>query len=167
MTKVVNNLLTSVDSRKPSNILSLDISAAFYMLDHNHLLKRVSEVFGLNGHVINWLKSYLTVRSSYVSLGNCHSTTVGCATGVPQGSILGPQLFSIFTTPVGHHISYHQFADDTQLFTSVDHSSSADNTRLSLCAEAVTRWHIENSLLLNVQNGGTGPRHSSTSHRVQ
>ena len=90
-------------------------------------------------NVINWLKSYLTNRTSYVSLGNCRSTTVCCVTGVPQGSVLGPLLFSIFTTPVGRlisgfNISYHQYADDTQLYTSVDLSSSADVTRLSLYA---------------------------------
>jgi Reverse transcriptase (RNA-dependent DNA polymerase) len=91
---------------------------------------------------------------SYVSIGNCHSTTVSCTTGVPQGSVLGPLLFFIFTTPVGRlisafNISYHQYADDTQLYTSVDSSSSADITRMSLCAEAVTKWHLVNCLLLN------------------
>jgi hypothetical protein len=118
------------------------------------LLQRATELFGLNDNVINWLKSYLKDRTSFVSLGNCQSTTVCCATGVPLGSVLGPLLFSIFTTPVGRlisgfNISYHQYADDTQLYTSVDSSSSADIARLSSCAEAVTKWHLENCLLLN------------------
>ena len=154
MTKVVNDLLVAADSGKPSILLSLDISAAFDMLDHTRLLQRASELFGLNDNVLSWLKSYLIGRSSYVALGHCHSSTVCCDTGVPQGSVLGPLLFSIFTTPVGRlnssfNISYHQYADDTQLYTSVDSSSSADITRLSSCAEAVTKWHLENSLLLN------------------
>ena len=68
MTKVVNDLLTAVDSGKPSIILALDISAAIDMLDHTRLLKRATEIFGLD-HVINWLKSYLTDRSSYISIG--------------------------------------------------------------------------------------------------
>ena len=113
-----------------------------------------TELFGLNNSVITWLKSYLTDHTSYVSFGNCCSPTVCCVTGVPQGSVPGPLIFSIFPTPDGRtifgcNISYHQYADDTQLYTSVDSSSSADVTRLSSCAEAVTKWHLQNCLLLN------------------
>ena len=70
MTKVVNDLMTSVDSGKPSVLLSLDISTAFDMLDHDRLLHRATELFGLSDRVVNWLKSYLTGRTSYVSIGN-------------------------------------------------------------------------------------------------
>jgi len=157
MTRVVNDLLTAVDSKMPSLLLSLDISAAFDTLDHNRLLQRADQLFGLNGRVNDWLRSYLSGRSSCVSVGGCQSSTVQNATGVPQGSVLGPLLFSIFTTPVGRlissfNIAYHQYADDTQLYTSIDLSNGvdkSDQTRLSSCADAVTQWHLENSLLLN------------------
>ena len=143
------------------------------MLDHTRLLKRATEVFGLNDHVLNWLKSYLTYRSSYVSLANCHSTTVGCTTGEPQGSVLGPLLFSIFTTPVGrlistYNISYHQFADDAQLYTSVDSSPLADITRLViLCRGSEQVAYQELSVAQSVKIWGTCHRHSSTSRQVK
>jgi Reverse transcriptase (RNA-dependent DNA polymerase) len=154
MTNVVNDRLTAVDSGKPTVLLSLDISAAFDMLDHDRLLNRAIELFGLSCQVINWLDSYLTSRTSYVFIGNCRTSTLNCSTGVTQGSVLGPLLFSIFTSPVSHLISSfnvlcHQYADDMQLYTSIDLSSDHDINILSDCTDAVTRWHLENNLLLN------------------
>jgi len=66
--QVVNDLLSAVDSGKPSISLSFDISAAFDTLDLTRLLQRASELFGLNDHVLSWLMSYLISRSSYVAL---------------------------------------------------------------------------------------------------
>ena len=106
------------------------------MLDHDRLLNRTTELFGKSDQVINWLKSFLTGKTSYVSFKNCRSFTVNCCTtGVSQGSVLGPLLFSIFTAPVSHlipsfNLLCHQYADDTQLFTSIDLSSDPDKTTL-------------------------------------
>ena len=87
------------------SFIMLDISAAFDMLDHDRFLQRATDMFGLDGTVKNWLRSYLTGRRSYVACGQHHSSIVTTSTGVPQGSVLGPLLFTIFTTPVGHLIS--------------------------------------------------------------
>jgi hypothetical protein len=154
MVKVLNDLLTSVDSGRPSVLLSLDSSAAFDALNHNCLLQHATEFFGFSVHVHEWLRSYLSGRSSYIALGECLSTVVDCTTGVPQGSVLGPLLFAIFTIPVGRLISkfgvsYHQYADDMQLYMALDLSMSVNLTRLSDCINAVACWHYENGLQLN------------------
>jgi len=160
-------LLSAVYIGKPSLLLSLDINAAFDTLDHSCLLKRAADLFGLSGLIHNWLQSYLTGRTTYISVGQCHSKTTNCYTGVPQGSVLGPFLFSTFTTtPVGQlfssfGVSYHH-ADDAQLYTAVDLLSDADIMRLTKCADAVARWHLDNSLVLNASRTEaliTGSRH--------
>ena len=73
---------------------------------------------------------------------------------VPQGSVLGSFLFSVFTTPVGivinfFGINYHLFANNTQLYTGIDPDSPHCLASLASCADAVTGWHIRNDLLLN------------------
>ncbi len=141
-----------MDNKSCSLLLSLDISAAFDMLDIDTLLSRLHLDFGITGVASAWLRSYLTDRLCYVAVGNSRSDTWICHEGVPQGSVLGPLLFSSYVSPIARifdrfDISYHQYADDTQLYTAV--RSSEDTSRLLMCVEEVTRWFLINGLLLN------------------
>ena len=120
-------------------LLSLDISAAFDTLDHHRLLSRTHELFGFSDMFLKWMKSYLSDRQHCVAIGGCRSSFVTSITGVPQDSVLVPFLFSIFTTPVGHFIdsfgvTYHQYADDTQLYTTIKLASFDKLASLSACA---------------------------------
>ena len=165
MTRVIGDLLNAVDSGKPFVLLSLDVSEVFDAPDRNCLLQRVTDLFGLTGRFPDWLRSYVSGHTSRVALGHCRSSFVDCPTGVPQGSILRPLPFAIFTTPVDCliwtvDVSYHQYADDTQLYTSIDPSSSGDLVRLTDCDNAVARWQYENCLLLNLSC-----KDQSTDHR--
>ena len=101
-----------------SLLLSLDISAAFDMLDIDTLLSKLHSDFGIAGVALTWLRSYLTDRQCYVAVGNSRSDTWICYEGVPQGSVLGPLMFSSYVSPIARifdcfNISYHQYADDT------------------------------------------------------
>ena len=104
---------------------------------------------------LDWLRSYVTGRKQFVKLGRHTSSTVECTSGVPQGSVLGPILFTLYTAPVGdvitsHGVGYHQYADDTQLFYAI--SASEIDSKLPIieeCSKAVKRWFLENDLLLN------------------
>ena len=95
----MDSVFRSSDQGQPSLLVSLDISAAFDTIDHTILLNRLSVGFGVSGSVLTWLKSY-TGRYQCVRVGQASSSHTLCHTGVPQGSVLGPILFSCYISPI-------------------------------------------------------------------
>jgi len=133
-------------------LLSLDISAAFDTVDHNILLDRISSDFVICSSALRWLQLFATGRYQYV--GAQKSLPTICASGVPQGSVLGTLLFAMYISPISnvvtaHSLGHHQYADDTQLYMAVRPSADVTFTAVSQCVEDVARWFLENGLLLN------------------
>jgi len=98
-------------------------SANFEMIHHSILLKRLSNSFGVMGSAHNWLNSYLSVP-----VGSSSSHVISTIYGVPQGSVLGPVLFSIYISPIVHisslfNVPQQQYADDTQLMLFISPSN--------------------------------------------
>ena len=137
-------------------VVLLDQSAAFDTIDHDTLLNSLSSWFGVSGVVLDWFKSYLSDRVQCIKIGSILSDAKKLLYGVPQGSVLGPILFSLYTTPLSkviqNHpgISFQFYADDTQLYVHLTHKNVASALdKLSHCLEDVKRWLSTNKLKLN------------------
>ena len=153
--KVSNDILNSLDSSEVSVLTLLDLSAAFDTIDHQILLSRLSSLYGFSGSVLNWFSSYLSERKLSVLVNNSYSDPADLHFGVPQGSVLGPILFILYTKPLStlmnsHSLSNQSFADDTQLYT----SSSIENIDSTLvtvqdCVLDIKQWMTDNKLKLN------------------
>ena len=118
--KVVNDLFLSLNKVDISELGLLDFSSAFDTVDHSILVHRLHTDFGFTYAVLQWFSSYLTDRTHYVSLSNHCSAFAPVHSGIPQGSVLGPILFTMYTKPLSaiidsHSIIHHSFADDLQL----------------------------------------------------
>lgn len=148
-------MLNNTDKRKVSLLLLLDLSAAFDTIDHDILLKRLNISFGITGTALSWFKSYLCDRYQSVKVGNFLSNEVLLSTGVPQGSVLGPVLFTIYTYPLAeiikkYDLCYHFYADDSQIYGSVlpDQLPSLIS-RVQSCLMEIKSWMTCNKLQLN------------------
>ena len=105
------------------------MSKAFDKVNHKHLLHKL-RMAGFRGSLLQWFQSYLTNRHQRVTAQGSTSTTQPITSGVPQGSILGPVLFSLYVNDLPHTITSSQvamFADDTKLFKNIKDREQLQN----------------------------------------
>ncbi len=110
--RVTNYLLLSSDHGCISLLVILDLSAAFDTIHHNILLNRLENFVGISGSALAWFKSYFSDRHQFLAVNEEVSHRSQVQYGVPQGSVLGPLLFTLCMLPLGniirkHWISFH------------------------------------------------------------
>ncbi len=154
LVKITNDLLLASDQGCISLLVLLDLSAAFDTIDHDILVDRLQNYTGIQGQALRWFRSYVSDRYHFVYLNGESSQLSPVKYGVPQGSVLGPLLFSIYMLPLGniirkYGISFHCYADDTQLYISTRPDETSKLSKLTECVKNVKDWMTNHFLLLN------------------
>ena len=154
-TYLMNNLMDKIYDSKSNNYIPsmvfLDIKKAFDTVDHKILIKKL-KFYGVDGTVILWIQNFLSDRYQVTRVGNTISSLKQLLCGVPQGSILGPLLFSIFINDLSKicHLSYpFFFADDGALMFQDTCRKSFIAIKLEMLA--ISDWLRANRLCLNTQ----------------
>ena len=135
----------------------VDLSAAFDTIDRELMLNRLSNI-GVEGTALKWFSSYLQDRLQSVSISGSTSKSMPPRFGVPQGSVLGPFLFTQYTVAIGmicrrHGVGYKLYAYDTQVYITFKEDSIIDQqtalARTQACIEEICIWMILHKLMMN------------------
>ena len=153
--RVTSDILSAMDRGQVTLLCLLDLSAAFDTVDIDLLVHRLNTSFGLQGTALKWVHNFLTERTQQVRYGQTCSTVGSLQCGVPQGSVLGPLLFSLYTAELfdvveKHELNCHSYADDTQLYISIRaEEADAAVERLLRAICDIDEWMDTSRLCLN------------------
>ncbi len=151
ISQVLHSSLTHIDSKNGNyvRLLFIDYSSAFNTIVPTKLAVKLSDL-GLNTSLCDWIQDFLTARPQVVKVGQFTSNSITLNIGAPQGCVLSPLLYSLYTHDcVSSHSSTSivKFADDTVvlgLINNDDEAAYLDEV------ERLTSWCQDNCLSLNV-----------------
>ena len=152
MLNITDHLFSAIDSGLCSVLVLLDYSKAFDTIEH-HILIQILKFIGFEASAVNFINHYLSGRQQRVVLKNKCSNPLDISCGVPQGSVLGPLLFTIYTSSFPtflNNCKIQMYADDTQLFYSFDLNDLQNScTIINNDLETLYKISLEHSLRLN------------------
>lgn len=151
LTIAAERILQGKDKKNFSAACFIDLSKAFDKVQHKILIRDLHDT-GIMGTPLRWFSSYLTGRVQRVVIGTDKSPLSQVTCGVPQGSVLGPTLFSLYVRNlrlcVPDNVTILQFADDIMVFCS-SHSTAEVEQTLSLATTSLSSWLSSRGLILN------------------
>ena len=138
----IEHLARSMNYRNQTDLLILDFSKAFDTVAHKRLLMKL-DYYGIRGHHLNWMRSWLLNRTQQVVLEGEHSENSNVKWGVPQGKVLGPLCFLLYINDIGNNISSNLklFADDTLLYGLIHNANDALHLERDL--DSLVTWAQE------------------------
>ena len=156
--RVKNDIAAALHRKSPTILVLLDLSCAFDTINYDILLRRLEHSVGISGAALEWLNSYVSERYHQVAASSAKSSHCLLERDVPHGSVLGPLMYCVYTRPIGdivirHGLQYHSYADDTQIYVTVEKDVSIESAlaRTETCIIEVTAWMDRNDLKLNAE----------------
>jgi len=154
MLRLYNDVVIALGEKKVVLLVMLDLSAAFDTVNYKCLLSILHEL-GVRGTVLQWFESYLHHRQQKINIKGTRSDSKELSCGVPQGSVLGPILFNIYTSSLGRLLRqqlplYQFYADDSELYLCVKPSQLAmATTQIEDCVGLIQAWMCKHQLKMN------------------
>ena len=133
LTRIHNDILRALDDGESVILVLLDLSVASDTIDHDILITKLKNRFGITGKALGWIQAYLSGRTQFVKIRTECSSSRNLFCGVSQGSVRGPILYSMYTSPLAnitskHNMNHHFYADDNQIYLSFKTSAAGEPT---------------------------------------
>ena len=137
--EVLDEWSKAIEDRSSIDVVYLDFQKAFDAVPHQRLLYKLS-CYGVRGKLLSWIEAFLTERRQFVALNECSSDWTEVASGVSQGSVLGPLLFLVFINDMPESVlaPISMFADDSKLYCRAD--TPQEVAQLQSDFQALVKW---------------------------
>ena len=152
--RIQNDIVKAIGEQKVVLLTMIDLSAAFDTVNHECLLSTLQDL-GIRDTALQWFRSYLTCRQQKININGTLSNSMDLTCGVPQGSVLGPILFTVYTWSLGRLIhqnglQYHIYADDTSIYMSVKPGILDEGIKqIEQCVAMIQQWMCKFQLKMN------------------